>query len=319
MSKNFTTLILIFSLLPVSVFAQNYKGKKILYIDSYHTEYEWSKDVTKGVTDILKDTGAQLKIHCMDTKRNRAEEFKKSAALKAKTVIEEFKPDVVIASDDNASKYLIVPYFKNTDIPFVFCGINWDASVYGFPCKNVTGMVEVSLIAPLIKQLRNYAKGSKTGFLSIDSLTQRKMIEYQTKQMKIIYDKTYFANSFDEWKKYFLKLQKEADMLIVSNTHGMENWNEEKAGSFAVKHTVIPAGTMSLWNMPYTMLGYIQIPNEQGEWAARTALRILDGTKPQDIPVAQNKRGKLMLNIKIVKKLGILIDRAVYKRAEIVK
>ncbi|MCP4110963.1 MAG: hypothetical protein GY749_36480 [Desulfobacteraceae bacterium] len=67
------------------------------------------------------------------------------------------------------------------------------------------------------------------------------------------------------------------------------------------------------------MLGYIQIPNEQGEWAVRTALRILDGTKSRDIPIAQNKQGKLMLNIKLVKKLGILIDRAVYKRAEIVK
>gem|GEM_PF-5859444 len=25
---------------------------------------------------------------------------------------------------------------KDSKIPFVFCGINWDASVYGFPCSN---------------------------------------------------------------------------------------------------------------------------------------------------------------------------------------
>ena len=47
---------------------------------------------------------------------------------KAKAEIDAFKPDVVIAADDNASKYLIEPYFKDAALPFVFCGVNWDAS-----------------------------------------------------------------------------------------------------------------------------------------------------------------------------------------------
>ena len=65
-------------------------------------------------------------IFRMDTKRNTDEEFKKTAALKAKAEIEASKPDVVIAADDNASKYLIQPYFKDASLPFVFCGVNWD-------------------------------------------------------------------------------------------------------------------------------------------------------------------------------------------------
>lgn len=41
----------------------------------------------------------------MDTKLNNAEAFKRQAA---KRIIDEWTPDVVVSSDDNATKYLIV-------------------------------------------------------------------------------------------------------------------------------------------------------------------------------------------------------------------
>ena len=128
--------------LAVSSFAGDFDGKKVLYIDSYHQGYAWSDGITKGIEEALKDSGAELKVHRMDTKKKPSEEFKKEAAEKAKALIEEYKPDVVIASDDNAAKYLIAPYYKDSEQPFVFCGVNWDAGVYGFPTANITGMVD---------------------------------------------------------------------------------------------------------------------------------------------------------------------------------
>ena len=127
-------------------FSRSYEGKKVLFIDSYHQGYAWSDGVTKGVQIKMKDTGVQLKVLRMDTKRNSSDDFKKEAAKKAVSVIKEFEPDVVIAADDNASKFLIKPYYKDAELPFVFCGVNWDAKVYGYPYKNVTGMVEVAPI-----------------------------------------------------------------------------------------------------------------------------------------------------------------------------
>jgi len=80
----------------------------------------------------------------MDTKRNKNIDFIKAQALKAKNLIEKVKPDIVLTSDDNAAKFLIVPYFKDSKIPFIFSGVNWTAEKYGFPFKNVTGMIEVN-------------------------------------------------------------------------------------------------------------------------------------------------------------------------------
>lgn len=102
----------------------------------------------------------------MDTKRNKSDDFIKEVALKAKNIIETFKPDVVIAADDNASKYLIEPYYKNASLPFVFCGVNWDASVYGYPYRNVTGMVEVAGAKKLVDLLKDFVKGGKVGLLA---------------------------------------------------------------------------------------------------------------------------------------------------------
>ncbi len=138
---------------------------RILFIDSYHEGYTWSDGVTEGILQILEHQAVELKIHHMDSKRNRDEAFIIAAAKKARQVIDEFKPDVVIACDDNAAKYLIAPFYKTSDLPIVFCGINRDAKTYGFPTRNITGMIEVDMIEPLIKQLRQYAKGKRIGYL----------------------------------------------------------------------------------------------------------------------------------------------------------
>jgi hypothetical protein len=170
--------------------ATGFADKKVLFIDSYHVGYDWSDGVVDGVRQVLKDTETELRIFRMDTKRNQSEAFKRGAALQAKALIESFQPDVVIASDDNASKYLIQPYYRDADLPVVFCGVNWDASVYGYPYANATGMVEVELIEPLVAQLRQLAKGDKMGFLAIGGTTSEKDYAHHAKILGKPYDKT---------------------------------------------------------------------------------------------------------------------------------
>lgn len=296
---------------------QPYQGKKIAYIGSYHKEMLWSVAVFNGFKEVVAGTGIDLKVMYMDTKRNKSEEFKKAAALKAKKLIEEFSPDVVITVDDNAAKYLIVPYYKNSVMPFVFCGINEDISAYGLPYKNVTGMMEVEMISPLISQLRQYSKGNKIGRLAMDSLSQRKTIEYQTKRLGLIYENVYFVNTMEEWKNSFIQAQNEVDMLIIDNPQGMTDWDEAEFKAFATENTKIPTGTNARWRMPYSFIGYTKVPEEQGRWSAKAALKILDGVQPADIPIVINKEGTLMINIRLVKQLGIVLDRAIYQHAEI--
>ncbi|MEH6626044.1 MAG: ABC transporter substrate binding protein, partial [Motiliproteus sp.] len=292
--------------------------KRILFIDSYHQGYTWSDGVTQGVLEILADQAVNLKIHHMDTKRNRDEKFKQAAAQKAREVITEFQPDVVIACDDNAAKYLIAPYYKDSNLPIVFCGINWDAAEYGFPASNITGMIEVEMIEPLIAQLRKLALGERIGYLSIKSLSGRKVTDHYQKKFGITLDKLYFVESYSEWKQRYRQLQNEVDMLVLGNPQGMSGWDESDFIQMVQREARIPSGTTASWRTRFSLIAYIRIAEEQGRYAATTALKILDGTPASEIPVVQNKEGRLIINLGLADAQGITFNPSLVRHADII-
>jgi ABC-type uncharacterized transport system substrate-binding protein len=305
MKKLLSIMICLVVMFPATAaLAKDYSGKKILFIDSYHEGYAWSDGITSGIEAILEGTGAELKIFRMDTKRNADDSFKQEAAHKAKAVIEAFQPNVVIASDDNASKFLIAPYYKDADLPFVFCGVNWDAAVYGFPYKNTTGMVEVTPVPQLINQLKPYAKGTRLGMIAPDILTAKKEEENYRKVFG--YDPVvYYAKNFEDWKKGFVEIQDKVDILIIDSDGGLYNDRADEMRSFVEANTKIPTGSAYDFMAPVALLNYAKVAEEQGAWSATAALKILDGTPPSDIAIAKNKEGLLILNIRIASKLGV--------------
>ncbi len=285
--------------------AAPYAGRRILHVDSYHQGNEWNDRIAAAVRDTLAGTGVELRIIHLDTKRNPSEASKEAAARRAIEVIEAFQPDVVTTSDDNAAKYLIMPHYRDAELPFVFCGLNWDASVYGFPYRNVTGMVEVSPIPQIIRLLESHARGARCGYIAENSLTKRKELEHHEKLFGIRYERTYLVDSFAEWKESFVRAQAEVDKLMILGVGALSDWDDEEARALAEATTSIPTGTDFGWLMPVAMLGVGKVPEEQGRWAARAALRIIDGVPPSAIPLTYNKEGQLYFNARIAANLGV--------------
>jgi ABC-type uncharacterized transport system substrate-binding protein len=308
---SFILVVMISSLSTAADFA----GKKVLFIDSYHQGYPWSDGITQGVRQTLDGTGIELKVIQLDTKRNKGEAFKKDAALKAKAVIESFKPDVVIAADDNASKYLIKPYYKDAALPFVFCGVNWEAANYGFPYSNVTGMVEVAGVKELLDTLKPFAKGDRIALLSDDTTSSRKNVANYKNVLGVNLTEFLVAD-MAAWKAAFKKIQGEFDLLIVDNVVGINDFDAKAGEAFAVANAKIPSGAVQGVNMPYALLGYLKVAEEQGEWSANAALKILGGTSPADIPIAKNKKGSLVVNAKIMAATGVELPYELIESAD---
>ncbi len=300
-------------------FTKTYEGKKILVIDSYNEGYEGYELKIKGVRGVLNDTGVELKIIKKKKKNNPDEEFQKHAALNAKSVVESFKPDVIITLDDPALKYVIMPYYKDSKIPVVFSGINWDDSDYGTPYNNTAGMIEVALIGQLVDYLSDYSQGDRIGFIDADTLTAHANADAFKKYLNITLTKQNHAKNFEEWKKMFIEIQDQVDILILANNGGIEGWDDKEAELFVQKNTRIPTGSYNTWMAPYILIGLIKATEEQGEWSAQTALRILNGTSPSDIPQVTNKRGLLYVNLKIADKLGLVINPELLKNAIIIR
>ena len=295
----------------------NYAGKKILFVNSYHEGYEWSDGVEAGFQKVVADTGIELKFVRLDTKRNPEEEFGKNAGMTAKAEIEAYEPDVVIAVDDNAQKYLVVPYLKDTELPVVFAGVNWAASAYGYPASNVTGMIEVELPVQLVDHLKNYAEGERLGYLTVDSETERKVAQIYNERFFGGQMKEYWVKSFDEFKAQFLQAQNEVDILFIGNNAGIDRWDEAEVQAFMVENTTIPTGTINDWLAPYVLIALAKSAEEQGEWSAQAALRILDGTPVSEVAVAENKKGELILNLDIAEQLGVVFSPSWLRNAEV--
>ena len=305
--------------------------KKMFYVNSYHQGYQWSDDIEKGLLkalDILENpdgtydtsgSDVELKVFRMDTKLNQSEAFIKQAALKAKAIIDEWKPDIVVASDDNASKYLIAPYYKNAATPFVFCGLNWDASIYGFPASNVTGMVEIEPVLQTIEILKEYAKGDRIGFIGVKGITGQKIVDTYVKKLGINISDGKLISDFSEWKKEYLRLQDSVDMILWLNPIGITGWDSELAEEFILENTKIPTGATSDNNKRFAMVGIVKIAEEQGWWSGKTALRILDGKSPADIPVVTNKESRVYLNMPLAKRLGIKFPMELIEKATLLE
>jgi hypothetical protein len=300
----------------LAVETSEYAGKKVLWVDSYHEGYEWSDGVQGRIQTVLEGAGVELKIIHMDTKRNTDEPFCEAAGKQALQEIEAFQPDVVIATDDNAQKCLVVPYLMGSDLPVVFAGVNWNADAYGYPAENITGMIEVELVEQTIALVEPYAKGTRIAYVTIDSETERKIADTYNQRFFDGQMKTYWALTQQEFKDAFLAAQQETDILFISNNAGAPDWDEEAMKKFMLSNTTIPTVSINPWMAPYVLADLGKLPEEQGEWAAGAALKILDGTPVSDILIEQNKKGRLILNLDLADKLGIVFPPSVLKNAE---
>ncbi len=317
--KKLLYLLFLFILFSSSLLSQTSFEKKVLYINSYHKGLYWSDGIQKAIENTISNSNISIfyKRIEMDTKRNSSESYKLKTAQKVKDIIDEFKPDVVITSDDNAAKYVIVPYFKDSSIPFVFCGVNADAKKYGFPFKNVTGMVEIQLIPQIVQTLKKYTKGNRIIYLKGETLTSRIEAGFFEKQLNQKIEKR-FVTTTEEWKKEYLHAQENADILLTGNGAGVKDWNENRDSikDFVLKNTKIPSGTWSAIVDDLVLLSYANRPEEQGTWAANTAIDILNGKDISTIPIVTNEKATIHINTKLGKKLNIvfpfdIIDNAI--------
>lgn len=310
--SSFFILIIILCSLSFPAIAQTsdsgLKSKRILFIDSYHQGYSWAAGIVAGARSVLDAEGIEMEVYSMDTKRNPDKEYIKTSALKAREKIESWKPDLVIASDDNASKYVIEPYFKNAELPVVFCGVNWDASIYGYPYQNATGMEEVSLIAPLPKVLKQYTQGNLLGVLSGKALSDKKNIQNYVHKAGIVFNRVVFVENAEQWRNAYLSLQQEVDMLIIENSMSIRDWNNDEMHQFIMSNSRIPTGTTQKAMIPYVLVGFLQVPEEQGQYAAKTAISILNGQSPGSIPIVNNQQVNATVNLDLAEQLGIIFD-----------
>ena len=318
MFQSLFKFLIILIIITSSINAETMK-KKVVYINSYHKGFFWSDTIQKSILDTFNITEKngkldfsksqiELKILEMDSKRNNNESYIKKTAFEIQKIIKKYKPDLIITSDDNAIKYIIVPYFYNDNLPILFCGVNADASVYGLPTKNITGMIEVGLIKELVEVVEPYARGNKIGYIGDSNLSSKKNATYFNKILNTDI-KTYFAKSKKEWKAKFLLAQKEVDILITAVSAGVLHTEEDinEISTFVQENIEIPNVGWDKGSKYFSTITFEKQAEEQGNWVAKKALEVLNGKDISKIDIVSNKKAIIYLNTSLVKKLNIFL------------
>ncbi len=292
---------------------------KVFFLNSYHQGYGSSDDITEGIQEILSAAGVQFDIFYMDSKRQNSSEYLEDIALKARAAIEAAKPDVIIASDDNAVKYVIAPFFKDGPVPVVFCGVNWSCEQYGLPTENVTGMLEVLPIdAALITLKKLYPNASTLTILSENTTSEynnKRILDPLYKQYG--FDPTYrLVDNYSDWKKAFKKANDTSDLIFVVTNGAIRYWNPDDAVPFVAETIKKPVFTADDFMMDYAVFGFTKVAKEQGLWAAEKAIDIINGASPQDIKVTKNQQSRTYLNSTLAKKIKLNIPASLHLEFE---
>jgi ABC-type uncharacterized transport system substrate-binding protein len=293
--------------------------KKVVYVNSYHRGFEWSDGEQKGAAEVLQANGVALAVFYLDAKRDPDPRRGREMGRKAKAFIDAEKPDAVIVADDQAVEYVLAPHYRDAALPFVFCGVNWDASHYGLPYRNTTGMVEVNLTKPLAQALRQYARGDRLGFLSGESDAGRKDVQAYREMLGMTFAVEKFVTTMADWKASYAALQDQVDILILYGHPGIADWREEEALAWVNARARIPSGTIQHYMAPFADMAMAKVPSEQGAWAANSALAIMGGISPASIAITQNKEANLILNVKHASRLGIAFKPELTRVAQLIK
>ncbi len=245
-------IFLVFLLaIPGTGFAKNINGKEVIIVSSYHPEYLWAQLVNAGMVTALtgrryssyisKELLDSVKefedsIYWMRSKYLTTDAEKRKAAEPIIKAIEERKPDIVIVADDNATSF-IIPHFLNTDIRFIFCGVNGDPRDYGLVSTetkkvgNVTGLLErypFNELLTLIK--RTVPERSDLYVMYDDTETGQKIMQdfnrtIQTENTKKLLKtlglnvrRQLISNDWEEWKRFIESIQNDPKAILFVQT-----------------------------------------------------------------------------------------------------
>lgn len=275
-----------------------------VYVNSYHPGYPSSDDIAAAIGERFAREGIPLEIVYLDGKRDPAQLVRRASAIAAR--LKASHPAVLIASDDDAVKYVVAPHFRNGPFPVVFCGVNWSASQYGLPTGSVTGMLEMVPIDQALAEIRKqYPAARRLAVLSEDSVSERS----NTALLAPRYAEAGFTASFrlvsdfEAWKREYLEAQQQADAVYLPTNGAIRGWNAEEARRFVAAQTSKPTFTCDDFMLPYAAFGLTKVAREHGEWAASAAVAILRGAKPSSISLATNREIRCLINPVLARKV----------------
>lgn len=317
---------------------------RIAIVSSYHREYLWSQETSRGVNaallefgyldspqqaetflrdDTVESSRAVIRKLWMDSKHKSHPSELSHTMGRIIRELDEFQPQILLLGDDNAANY-IGNYFIDTELPVVFWGINGNPLKYDLldslerPGHNVTGIYQAGYIKESVDLLKQLLPGvNSLAVLSDNSPTGRskvKALERYARRGQLAIDlvATVMTNSFDTWKTRTLELQTQVDAFFISNHHTLKSASGAtvdpmSVGAWYLRHI---AKLDVSHEKQFVLEGILCAVDDSGFMQAYEAMKIAHrilakGENPASIAVYAPPRGPFIVNLERAKQLGV--------------
>jgi ABC-type uncharacterized transport system substrate-binding protein len=295
---------------------------KIFVLNSYHPDFPVGlvNDSLKGFKDSLEKNGIknyEIKEFNMDSDRKDSEELKIQAASEAKKSIDDWQPDLIFATNDDAQKYVISPYYLNRNIPIVFASVSNSPQNYNFDkAKNIAGVLQVPLFSsafnflkqlfPDVKKIAVISEDNSRWLSTVDELKKN-----QNNFSDIEFINWYKFTNYQEFQKNVLLSQNQVDAFFITPLDNLKDNSGKNVPFLTVTKWLVANSHLpeiSLWQVPQDGLlaAVTYSPYEQGVEAGNFAYGILiKGQKPTTFGFKSLEVGDKYLNLARAESLGL--------------
>lgn len=297
--------------------AAEIQPKRVLILNSYHANFQWTESQVQGITLALADYPGKCEIHLeyLDTKRITREDYLTLLAGLLRMKYAGVRLDIIIATDDDALTFLL----KHRDavfgtVPVVFCGID-DASPQRIRGINaMTGVLEVLDIQPTLDLGMRLFPSARTVYVITDNTptgrAQRASVAAASRNLgRLLFQ---YLNGEDlSHTELFVRLRSlPPDGIIL-----MAVWERDRNSVYMPLELVL-AGVTSNASLPILVLtdsrlrggtlgGRLVSAKAHGADAGRLAVRILNGEPADRIPIQTTSSNPCMFDYHQLQRWGI--------------
>lgn len=305
---------------------------RIAHVMSFESPWRWTDGQLAGFQQALAAPDAEYRVFQMDVKRHGEPAAKAERGRLAREWIEQWEPDLVYLTDDDAVAEVARPYAGRA-LPVVFSGVNRMLAEHGLSgVPNVTGVLErehviesLRLLRALVPPARRLAVICDRASSYWDAVIERvreQAADLPQIELAVVDRVTRYA----DFQQRVAAYQREVDAMLVLGVFGLQDGSgrsvpyTELARWMAV-YSQLP--DLSFWidRVHYGTLASVTVSEfEQGLAAGRLAAAILrDGLAPGSLPVRATTRGHPALSLARARQLGITVRSSELLACEVVR
>lgn len=304
---------------------------RIAHVMSFDSPWRWTDGQLEGFRAGLALPAADIRVFQLDVKHHVSEAAKAERGRLARQFVDQFAPDLLYASDDDAQQ-LVTRHYLGTRLPVVFSGVNREPAAHGFEgAPNVTGVLErehvaetLRLLAELVPQLRRVMVLSDGGSYW-DAVIGRVhegaarvagLAPVQVRRVQSLADYQLAVRQAPEAADALLHL----GILTLADATGrtvpypaVQRW--------VVEHSRLPDASFWIDRIFHGTLASVTVSElEQGRAAGRLARAILvDGTAPSALPLRATSKGQPAISLRRAQALGLTVRSTQLLQSEIVR